>query len=522
VKLRYYQTAAVRSVFAFFRSKEAGHPLIELPTGSGKSHVLASIIEEARKTWKDIDILVLSHTQEIIEQDFSKIVLHIDRKLVGIYSSGLGSKVIRPVTIAGIQSAWRKPELFKHFKIIIVDECHTIPPKGIGMYRTFFAGISNYKVVGLTATPWRTGFGKLTDPGHLFKRIVYRADIDTLIRQGYLAPLISKAADYQMDPTKERIKVNAGDYVVKQLAESFDQTKITNKICTELAQYKSKRKHWLVFAIDIEHAEHIAEQLSLNGISACYVHSKLKGYEREEIINLFRQGVFQALVNVAVLTTGFDYPCLDLIALLRPTRSPVLHVQMIGRGSRIADGKTNCLILDFAGNLQRLGPVNSDFEFKAGTKGGDAPTKVCPKCSEVLYLSAKICDCGFEFKFKTKLTLTSSDSSILKKVVDYEVSKVYYHRHIKDGKPDSLKVTYVCGTFKRITEWVPLENPIMRARSEHWWKVRSGRKCPKTVTLALEKINDLDRPKQISVEESGKYPKIQQYHFENRSSKICT
>ena len=492
LKPRYYQSAAVASVFQFFRSKEKGNPLIELPTGSGKSIVLGMILQQDYKTMRQF----------------------IPGNEIGIYSAGLGSKEILKYTVAGIHSVYNKADEFKHFNLVIIDEAHLIPPSGEGMYQTFLKGIGDHKIIGLTATPYRLGFGKLTDPGHMFNKIVYRADIDTLIEQGYLCKLRSTAANYQMDPTKENVRVSAGDYIVKHLADSFDNTAITNRVCKELVEYK-ERKHWLVFAIDIVHAEHIAEQLNKNGITACYVHSKMPTHHRDEIISLFKKGVFQCLVNVAVLTTGFDFPAIDLVVLLRPTMSPVLHVQMIGRGSRPSPGKQDCLVLDFAGNLQRLGPINSDFDFKKTTEQGEAPTKLCPACREVVYAGTKTCPCGYVFETEAKATLglSASEAPVVAQDTTYDVEKVYYHRHRKEGKPDSLKVTYVCAT-NSFTEWVAIESIRARARAEHWWNFRSGHRCPKTVTEALERKNELKLPRQIQVDESGRWPRIARYAFD--------
>ncbi len=513
--LRFYQKAAVEATFSFFKARKHGHPLIVLPTGSGKSLVIASIAERARRKWPNLNILVISHNQEILEQNYWKLRKWIDPGLIGIYSAGLGAKNIRPITVASIQSIWRKPEQFQQFKLLIIDECHTIPPGKEGMYKKFFTGLKTHKILGLTATPFRTGFGKLTDKGHLFSEIIYEISIDILINKGYLSLLKSKAAHFQMDPTN--VKTVAGEYVAKQLAEKFDQTIITTKICKELATWKNKRKHWLVFAIDIAHAEHIADKLAEYGIAAMYLHSKMPAHQRSMTIDLFKNGTIQALVNVTVLTTGFDYPEIDMIALLRPTRSPVLHVQMIGRGSRIAPGKKDCIVLDFAGNLHRLGPVNADFEFKKSTmqKGAvKAPVKTCPDCDEVLHIKAKTCpECGYVFKFKTNLTLKASDASVIKTEITYDVDKVFYHRHKKEGKPDSLKVTYVCGRLKSFREWIPLESLAMRAKSEFWWKKHAGTKPPKNVNEALERTDELIRPARITVDESGKWPRIVSREF---------
>lgn len=521
-ELYYYQKLAVKSVFDYYASGEKGNPLVVIPTGGGKTHVLAALCEGIVQRWPDAYVIILSHVKEILEQNYSKLVKYVDKDSVAIYSSGLGSKETNKFTVAGIQSIYKQAYLFKDKKvIIIVDEAHLIPATGEGRYLTFFESFKKAPIIGLTATPFRLGFGMLTNSGHLFDKITYEAKIKDLIEKGYLCKLTSKAAKEQMDLTG--VKVIAGEYSAKSLSEKLDRFGLTDSICNELVKYKKLRKHWLIFAIDIEHAEHVAELLNNKGVTAAYVHSKLRNNDRDIIVRLFKQGKIQALINVEALTTGFDYPEIDLVGLLRPTKSPVLHIQMIGRGLRKHPSKKDSLILDFAGNLKRLGPIDKidiqDIPLK-GKGVGQAPTKVCPECDEVVLLSTKECDaCGHKFEQQTKLTSTASSAALFSDEVNnepkvYKVREVYYHKHLKKDKPPSLKVSYVCTNAKVFREWILFEHGgPFKERAHKWWKFRTGMVPPRTVDEVIALRDKIHKPLEITVDESSKYPEIIKYKF---------
>lgn len=513
-KPRPYQLEAINSVLDYFKQGNKGHPLVVLPTGAGKTHVLGGLCQRIHKLYPKENVLVLSHVQEILSQDYKALLQYLPPEIVGLYSAGLNVRQVSQFTVASIQSVYSK-DFFKDHRLVIVDEAHLIPESGEGRYRTFFSNNPDAKIVGLTATPYRLGLGMLTDG--LFDKIVYNKDIQELIDAGYLCKLISKATTQQMN-TRD-IKITAGDFNLKDLAVKLDKTSITHLIIRELTPYVKERKSWLVFCIDIAHAEHVTEELNKVGVSAMCVHSQMVG-DRTEIIKQFKAGRFQALVSVETLTTGFDAPNVDLIALMRPTMSPVLHVQMIGRGLRIMEGKQDCLVLDFAGNVARLGPIN---HVKAPTPGlkkgtGKAPTRTCPECSEIVHLSAKVCTaCGFEFPVETKLLPYADSHDIIAKreqKTEYEVTQVYYYEHQKvNGKP-SMKVSYICGAFgmRAFNEWIALEHEgFAQHNARHWWSRRSSIKPPLTVKEALTKTHTLRKPKAIIVDESGKYPVIKSF-----------
>jgi DNA repair protein RadD len=521
---RWYQKEAITTTIAYLRlNKGTKNPLIVAPTGSGKSWIIAGLLHKLHGPYPNLEVLIISHVKEILEQNFEKLSLVLPKEKLGLYSASLKLRQKKQITVAGIQSIYKNPNLFANTKLIIIDEAHTIPPSSESMYQKLITTFQNVPIVGLTATPYRLGSGYLTDSGHIFNDIAYEVDLKRLIKEGYLCKLTSKAAKEQIDTSK--LKVQAGDYSKKSMSEQIDRFNITNSICDELAKYKELRKHWLIFAVDIKHAENISAALNARGIAAAPYHSKMSMDERNLFIRLYKAGKIQCIINVNALTTGFDFPEIDLIGLLRPTKSPVLHVQMIGRGLRIAPEKENALILDFAGNLRRLGPIDK-IEIQPPKKGkgsGRPPTKVCPQCDEVVALSAQICDsCGWKFESVNKLSLHAASDHVISDdskpdFIKVNVRKVYYYLHEKENKPPSLKVIYSCDNLKMYTEWIFIEHSReLRAIAERWWYRRTNKDLPNTVTEVLELTakNYLAMPKQIVVENKSKYPKIKQYIFE--------
>jgi DNA repair protein RadD len=394
----------------------------------------------------------------------------------------------------------------------LVHNCHTIPHHKEGRYNKFFKQITK-PVIGFTATPYRLGYGYL----HLgeykfFDDIVYTIPIKRLQDEGYLCRLTCKGTKKRLNP--EGIKKQAGDFMIKKLSMAFDREKITEDIISELLIYKKLRKKWLLFAIDIKHAEHITDQLLQNGIRAGVVHSKMTG-NRDAIISGFKEGKYQCLVSVAVLTTGFDAPDVDLIGLLRPTSSPVLHVQIIGRGLRTSDGKDDCLVLDFAGNLMRNGPIDAPIIKIKGKGGGEPIMKECNNCYEIVHAAVRVCPCcKTEFQFRHKLSTKSANRELLSLEEWYDVEDVKYSRYVGSKGTPMLKVSYVCG-IRRFNEFICLQhNGYAKHKAHHWWKRRCDKyNPPLTAQEGLEKSSFLSQPNKILVEESGKYPNIKEMVF---------
>jgi DNA repair protein RadD len=223
---------------------------------------------------------------------------------------------------------------------------------------------------------------------------------------------------------------------------------------------------------------------------------------------------------MGVLTTGFNAPAVDLIAMLRPTKSTGLYVQMAGRGTRLAPGKENCLVLDFAGNVARHGPVDlvKPKDKTNGEGDGEAPTRVCPECQTINALAARLCiECGYVFPVpEVQLEATATTRPILStgRPEWVDVGAVTYHRHDKPGKPPSLRVDYHCGLVRH-REWVCLEHEgYAGTKAAAWWRRHDGSsEVPATVDEALARVDELRRPVQIAVRPSGRYTEVVHARF---------
>ena len=336
---------------------------------------------------------------------------------------------------------------------------------------------------------------------------------NSLVEDGYLTKMYSRSTDMSLDT--KGIHKTGGDFKLNEMSEKFDKESITYEAVKEVIKYGKNYSKWLIFAIDIEHADNICDSLISAGIASSVLHSRMSEDRRLTVAG-FKTGNTKALVSVGMVTTGFDAPNVDLIVLLRPTASAVLHVQMVGRGLRIAPNKDHCLVLDFSGNTERLGPINDVMIPKQKGKGkGEPITKKCPACHCIFHPTVRICDsCGHVFKFQIKLTTQASGDDIVRKTVTkwLNVSSVQYVRHTKIGKPDSVMVIYHCG-LTRVKEWIhPDHTGYVQYKAEHWAHFRGFIGEPNVDSL-LRASSALDVPKRIHVDYSSRYPDIVEYDF---------
>lgn len=528
IVLRDYQEESIRRLYRYFE-KNNGNPIVALPTGTGKSIVIGEFIRRACLEYDGTQMMMLTHVKELIEQNMRTLLKIWPSAPAGIYSAGIGRREHKPdIVFAGIQSVYKKPELFGHVDIVLIDECHLVSPRGTTMYRKFLDALAEVnpliKVIGFSATPFRLGQGMLTDTGKgLFDDIAFdltdRKSFNWLIQKGWLAPLIPKQTDAVLDV--DEVKVRQGEYVLKDLQEAVDREEVSLAALREAVHLASDRKHWLVFASGIEHAEHVAAFLNDHyGVPATCVHSKISDEERKQRLKDFRKGKIQAMVNNNILTTGFDFPEIDCIIMLRPTQSPGLWVQMLGRGTRPAPGKENCLVLDFAGNTKRLGPINDPVIPRTKGKGakGMAPVRLCDHCGCYSHASCRVCEhCNQEFPKNVKITSEADRRALIagitREVNAYDVTKVVYRIHKKEGKPDSMRVDYYCG-LRRYSEYICLDHGGYATRvAQQWWEQRSPWGVPPDVHAGMAAVDSLRVPKKIQVLEHKKYPEVCGYEF---------
>lgn len=516
--LRPYQREAIDALYDYFRAK-TGNPLVVLPTGAGKSLTMAAFIREALEMYPGTRVLLLTHVKELIEQDATAIIRYWPEAPIGIWSAGVGQKVKQQVTVAGIQSVHRMPAKFGGTDLCIIDEAHLVPRSADTMYGRFLAGLLQHnpamKVIGLTATHYRMDSGLLTEGEHrIFTDVAYEADVGVLIKQGYLCPLVAKAGATKADLSS--VHTRGGEFVQSELQHAMDKAELIEGALDEVAKYAHDRQHILGFCAGIEHAQHCADLANARGWNAAYVSGEMDNSERDRIIGSFKDGRIRILFNAMLLTTGFDYPSIDCILMLRPTKSTGLYVQIMGRGLRKDGTKENTLVLDFAGNVQRHGPIDQIKVKRKRQKDEDAisvaPVKECPECNELLPTTMMVCPgCGYEFPRSAPHGTEAADAVIvaaLQQPRAYVVDSVEYERYQKAGKAPSLKVTYWCGISK-FSEWVPIEDDrhFVKKHAVRWFWER-GMPCPDTVEAALANIDRIPAPYSITVRPDGKYWRV--------------
>lgn len=411
---RPYQSKAVEMTWDWLRNNQ-GHPCLVLPTGAGKSIIIAMLCKEAIQSWPGTKILMLTHVQELIAQNAEKVRLVWPNAPLGIFSSGLGRKEIDDITFGGIQSLRGKASLLGHIDLVIVDEAHTISHKDEGGYRELLKSLEeinpSIRIIGLTASPYRLGHGLITEAPAIFDALLEPVTIEELQNAGFLTQLRSKVTSAQLDTNG--VHKRGGDFIESELQAHVDTEPHNVAIVEEVIARAGTRRSWLFFCAGVKHAEHVREALRVRGISTETVTGETPNGERSRILADYKACRITALVSVQALTTGFDAPNTDLIALLRPTESPGLFLQMVGRGFRIKTHTDHCLILDFAGVIARHGPITAlKIPTKYGESDGIPPSKSCPECGEIVATATRICPgCGFNFPppQKEQLALRNDD-----------------------------------------------------------------------------------------------------------------
>lgn len=504
MELRWYQLQAVAAVWKHLRERR-DNPCVVMPTGSGKSPTIAQIATDATRPGWDGRVIILAHRKELLQQNAEKLHFFAPKLEYGIYSAGLKRRdKEHSVIFAGIQSVYQKAEELGKFNLVIVDEAHLIPPDGEGRYVTFLkvamAINPGLRVVGFTATPYRTKTGKICTKDGILNHICYEAPILPLIAQGFLTKLIARGGTDAAEINTLGVKTIAGDFSAAELEERAIEEGMVAAAVKEILERTKKRSKALIFCTGVNHAQLVLDELHSRGAKATIIVGDTPPDLRAAKLQSFRDGRIKYLVNVGVFTEGLDVPDIDTIALLRPTQSPGLYVQMVGRGFRVAEGKEDCLILDYGGNVARHGPVDHVSGRKQKPKPGEAPMKKCPQCALMVYTAVRECpECGFHFEMpETEHEKEASNLDILAK--DYEikwepVELVTYGSHTKRNSdpdhPKTLRVSYRINFWTTISEWVCVEHPpgFARRKAREWWRQRVVDFDPKDVAEALTYID---------------------------------
>lgn len=527
MQLRYYQREAINAAYDHMRVDKSP-ALIVLPTGAGKSAVISTMAKEAVEKWNG-RVLIVSHVKELLEQVAETIKkIYGKGAPVGIYSAGLKSREKdKAIIVAGIQSIYTRAEELGRFDLILVDEAHLIPHDGDGMYQSMLKTVQivnpNCRLIGLTATAFRMDVGLLYGDGMLFSRVCYEAPVGLLIAEGWLSNLRGKDADR---PDLSGVRTRGGEYIASELQSKMADREKVNASIADAIPRAGDRIGWLVFCCGVDHAKMVSEALTANGVENAIIIGDTPSTERAELIAKYKARQLKCLVSVGVLTTGFDAPHVDLIIFLRPTKSAGLYIQMAGRGLRKADGKKDCLILDYAGVISEHGPIDAitSSNFAQKSKGdGVAPTKTCPECCEILPAGSLQCNfCGHEFERElAKHHTKPSDKSPISNAKEetYTVKAMEWRVHTKkdadESAPKTLRVIYKYDGGQ-VSEWVCIEHMgWARKKAEEWWRIHASGECPTKSIHAFDYLeaNKPLAPAEVSIVVKGKYPELVKKHF---------
>jgi DNA repair protein RadD len=512
-----------------------------MATGTGKSLVIATVCHEIIDAFPETRILCVTHTRELIKQNFQELKGHWPAAPAGINCSGLKCRDWRSqILIASVQSIYKNMDILGKFDLVIIDEAHLMGRAANGMYQKLIHGLREGKpkmrILGLTATPFRLDSGSLTKGKNaLFEKVIYKYGMKEGIRDGFLSDMIPKAMAAEIDTKK--VKKRGGDFITADLAKAAMRQDKVRRACEEIVEYGAERRAWLVFCINIKHAEAVLAEMIDLGVSAAMVTGETPKTERDAIIRSFAGGELKAVVNVGVLTTGFNVPHTDLIALLRPTESVGLAIQMIGRGSRIAEGKENCLVLDFGRLLKTHGPIDqmegrepsvNDGEFKEKEKG--ELVKICPECNAINPRAASECkQCAEKFEIQerewTHTSAADGESPLLStqaKPVWANVTGWRFEIGRKQmGAPEYLRITYRYGMFGAANDFLCFEHGGYAAEkaSRRWIELTGKREqfTPQTSVEAYERRGELLMPARVQISRDGKYFKVTRLDYAGAS-----
>jgi len=531
MQLRYYQVDAVNAAYEYFSKNPTKNPCVVLPTGAGKTIVIRKVCEDVQQ-WQG-RVLILAHVKELVEQAAEKLnaVGGLD---VGVYAASLKRRDRESdIVVASVQSVYERGfELAgsRPFNLVIVDEAHRIPTEGNGMYVKLLNDLKmtnpKMRILGLTATPFRTSSGYVCSDDHFLNEVCYEADIRELIAGGFLCSLTSKRSKNEAELSGVRIK--SGEFVQSEMEQAFLFDNKVNAAVNEIVAATSDRRKVIIFCCGIQHACEVTAMLDGLGHNVRIVTSEHGG--RDKAVDEFKNDPsVKFLVNINCLTEGFDAPNIDAVVLLRATCSPGLYYQMVGRGLRPHADKQDCLVLDFGGNIQRHGTIDNlrvpSSSKKTGAEG-EAPVKECPECQTMVHAGLCVCsECGHEFPERDpNHEATASEESPLNDttVKDWPVTNVTYCLHNKKGAgpetPRTMRVTYLDGLGVIADEWICIEHSgFAWEKAFSWWSMRCSEPMPKSVEDAVEIASrgGLAEPTEIKTrrKSSDKFPTIIGYRL---------
>ncbi len=532
LKLRDYQQQAISELYGYIKTNKGLNPCLVACTGFGKSVLVAKICYDFFIKGTG-EMLVFMPSKELVEQNYNKVIEFINPRDVGIFCSGLGKKNLdKKITLATIGSIYNKKT--PNYKVIVLDEGHLALVKEKGLYRQFISKFPDALVIGLTATPYRMDNGYINvGDNPLFNDLIIPdgTTIPELIAGGYLSTLKSKVSDTGL--SFKGVKKSKGDFNEKQVGEIVNHFDAIEKVIVDLIERTKDFKHVLVFCSGIDHTVNISQALCDKGERSFYVHGKMSKADRKMAIDSFKGGILKYLCNPNILTTGFDYPDIDCVVMLRPTYSVVLYVQMAGRGLRLKSHTDHCVILDYVGNIERHGTIINP---KVKDKKEEVATKICPQCLEVNDKEAEICiDCGYDFNVEKKASKgggerePSQQYALSNQDIMYDENKpeeinIFHwiwkkYTSKKDGS-NGIICEFLPFNGKPIPMILPIENEKAQYPVKRNLKLISEYCYESFVTFKLDidafiycMNNDVTRPESITVKKDGNFYKFLKINY---------
>lgn len=449
--------------------------MVKLPTGAGKTEVFISLVRNFPGR-----VLILLNRVQLLEQ--TKRRFESDGQECGAVCGSLGANdYTKRITVATIQTIASKEN---DYDLIIIDECHRARGDS---YQDFLSGFKG-NIIGFSATPFHSS-GYLYGPEMDVKELAFEMSLNELTEMGYLVPISFKQTTEQFD-TKE-LEITAGDFNFPQLeALVGDEIKINKQIDDALPRMKGRNK--IVWAcVGIDHAKKVQKILQSKGELVSIIHSELSYHQRFEELEQFERGENRHLVSITIVSEGYDFPKIDCIVMMRPTKSPVLYAQLAGRGVRLFEYKEDCLFLDYGEVVINLGHPNNPRIRKKFERAKDENQikLICPSCFEMFFTMLKVCPkCSYVFevaeekdaiKNLTKTAWIPETSEKLIEVTKWEIDPNYTS---KAGNR-CIKVIYYSGFFPVQTDYLSLTGPGAWAAAKFVAETKNGTVMPKRILL---------------------------------------
>ena len=557
MQLRPYQGEAVDGVFAWWREHGPVPSVVVIPTAGGKTIVFSSLIVRCLNARPDTRVLILAHRNELIEQAEAKLLAVWPDAPVGVYSAKAGRREFDQITVASRDTLGAQVEAIPHIDLVIIDEAHNIAPAEETRYRKILARIiENNKraaIVGVTATPYRMGQGFIygsTDE-HLFRGVAYEVGIKQLIDAGYLCPVSAKPPPPAAVADTSGIKLTGGDFNARQLGEAVTESNLVRAAVEDwrARAWNNGRRSTVFFCVSVAHAQMVSHLLDDMGIKCPVVDGGTNSKRRARDLARFDTGEIPAIANCGVLTEGWDAPRLDCVALLRPTQSLALYLQMVGRGLRLHESKRDTLVLDYGENIPRFGPIDTATPPAPRRTKSQPKTIDCASCNEIVSVFKRICPvCGFELKpppirlcgqcgeenpvgglsciacgyVMVKHGANATNGGILsteRAIDDYRVDQVVaFSRISKSSEAPYLELRYMVDFAESFSQALPFGNPRGRGLALKKWRdaVVPGTPDPETIDEALALVDGgcLRPVYAVSIDRRSKYKDIDAVHYQ--------